>query len=324
MEKQSLIELYKKMCLIRCFEETVSEFRFDGKIYGAVHCCIGQEAVSTGVCMAMADNDYFIGTHRSHGFMIARNADINKMMAELFGKKSGTNGGRGGSLHVCDPSVNALGATGIVCSGVPIACGAAFASKYKGEKNVAVAFIGDGAANEGVFYESLNLASIWNLPVVFVIENNGLAVTTKNTTTTANIDIFKHASAFGMEGHQIDGQNVVNVYNTAKEIINRVRDNYRPEILEIKTYRFHEHAEGKGYFRMHDVGYRDNKENEERIKNCDPIRLLEEELMKSNIVESDVLIRIREDAANVIKEAVEYANKDDVPLSDTARDFVFV
>ena len=154
------IELYKSMVLIRCFEERVSQLRYTGDIYGAVHCCIGQEAVSAGVCCALETTDRIIGTHRSHGFMIAKGADINKMMAELFGRETGFNGGRGGSLHVCDPDIGALGATGIVGSGIPIACGSALASKYKNEGVVSVAFLGDGASNEGVFYESLNLSLI--------------------------------------------------------------------------------------------------------------------------------------------------------------------
>lgn len=324
MNKNILIDLYKKMCLIRYFEETVSQLRFEGQIYGAVHCCIGQEAVSAGVCGAMSLNDYFIGTHRSHGFMIARNANINKMMAELFGKQSGTNGGRGGSLHVCDPETNALGATGIVGSGIPIACGAAFASKYKGEKNVAIAFLGDGAANEGVFYESLNLASVWNLPVLFVVENNGMAVTTQNITTTANVDIYKHAFSFEMNGQQIDGQDVELVYNTAKEVIGRVREKSRPELLEIKTYRFHEHAEGKGYYRMHDVGYRDNSIIEEAIRDKDPIRITEKALIDLYKVNSEELLCIKSELSTRIRESVEFAKNDYLPQKETASGYVFV
>lgn len=324
MDREKALELYQKMCLIRCFEETVSELRFAGKLYGAVHCCIGQEAVSAGVCSALEQDDYIIGTHRSHGFMLSKGADVNKMMAELYGRRSGTNGGRGGSLHVCDPDVNALGATGIVGSGIPIACGAAFASKYKKENRVSIVFLGDGAANEGVFYESLNLASVWNLPVVFVVENNGLAVTTQNSTTTANVDIFEHASSFGIKGQVVDGQNVETVYHTTKAVLERVRVECRPEILEFKTYRFHEHAEGKGYYRMHDVGYRDTAKVEDAIINKDPIKIFEESLAISYGIGKDELEIIKGNQKKEVASARIFAEEDLLPDPATASKYVFL
>ncbi len=322
LSRERQIEFYKKMLLIRYFEERVSKLRYEGEIYGAVHCCIGQEAVSVGVCSALQKKDRIIGTHRSHGYMLAKGADVNPVMAELFGKKSGTNGGRGGSLHVCDSSVGALGATGIVGSGIPIACGSAVASKYFDEGIVSVVFLGDGASNEGIFYESLNLSSKWELPVVFVVENNGLAVTTKNTDTTANVDIYKHAESFGMQGQVIKGQDVDEVYSIFQEVIERVRKQERPELVEVKTYRFHEHAEGKGYLRMKGTGYRDEEYLGEVIEKYDPIKLYEKKLIKSGMKESD-LFSIRDEQIKIIDDSVRFARESEEPDPKSAFDYVF-
>ena len=172
------ILLLETMIRVRCFEEAVIEKKEAGLILGPIHTTIGQEAVDVGVCSALLSDDYILGTHRSHGYMIGKGANINTMMAEIYGKKTGTNGGKGGSMHVSDKSIGSLGASSIVGSGIPVACGAGFASKYKKDKKVTCVFFGDGAAHEGTFHESLNLASVWKLPIIFLLKNNGLAVTT--------------------------------------------------------------------------------------------------------------------------------------------------
>ncbi len=305
--------LLYKMLEIRCFEEHVSRLKFSGELYGAVHCCIGQEAVSVGACTALRENDYIVGNHRSHGYMLAKGVKMKPLMAEMYGKKTGTNGGRGGSLHVNDASIRALGATGIVGSGIPIACGAAFASKYNEKDDVALVFFGDGACNEGTFHESLNLASVWKLPVIFLIENNGLAVTTPNTLTTSNCNLYERANAYNMPGWRIDGQNPEEVYRKVKDASEYAREGNGPVLIEAMTYRFHEHAEGKGYLRMEHVGYRDDLEKEDWIKHRDPVKLYEEKLLAEGIIFQEELNQIKKEILQNVEAADAFAKESDNP-----------
>ena len=232
IENKLAIELLYKMMIIRVFETVVGEYKLKQQIYGMAHCCNGQEAIAVGICSALRENDFVISTHRPHGHAIAKGINTSKIMAEIFGKSTGTNGGKGGSMHICGKEVGFLPSTGIVGSGIPVACGAAFAAKYKKEKRISCAFFGDGAANEGVFYECLNYASVWKLPVLFVLENNGLAVTTQTKDTSACRDYTQLAAVYKIRAFNIDGQDVEMVYTNALEAVDFVRSKSEPMLIQ--------------------------------------------------------------------------------------------
>lgn len=266
------IDLLRTMIRIRFFEETVSFFKTKDLIGGPVHTCIGQEAVSVGVCMALSKKDYIIGNHRSHGHLIAKGTDINSLMSEVF-KWNGR------SMHVNDVSIGALCSTAIVGSGLPLACGVAFASKFKKDNKVTCVFLGDGAVNEGSFYESINLASLWQLPILFIIENNGVAVTTTLNSVSRNEHLVHRADPFNIYKQQVDGQDVEEVFDAVKRAIKKT-----PAIIEAKTMRFHEHQEGDAYEKMKDTAYRCNNEVDYWIENKDPIKLYSEKLIREKFV----------------------------------------
>jgi pyruvate dehydrogenase E1 component alpha subunit len=252
-------DLLRMMVRIRLFEEKVSEYKLKGLIKGPVHSCIGQEAVSVGVCSALGKDDYIIGNHRSHGHIIARGTDLKRLVRQIV---HGV-----GSMHVNDPSLGFILSTAIVGSGLSLACGMAYASKFKKENRVVCVFFGDGAVNEGTFHECMNISSRWGLPVLFVLENNHVAVTTINTT---HINLEEFTSAYRMDYWEVDGQNVVEVNTAAKEAIGRVREN-RPYLLEVNTHRFREHQEGAAYERMKETGYRNEIVAQYFRENEDPI-----------------------------------------------------
>jgi len=324
MENHERISLLKEMIKIRCFEEKVTEQKLSKKILGPLHTCIGQEAIDVGVCSALAAADYIVGNHRSHGYMIAKGANVNLLMAEIFGKSTGTNGGKGGSMHVSDVSVGSLGASGIVGSGLPIACGAAFASKYKNDGKISCVFFGDGSANEGTFHECLNLASIWKLPVIFLLENNGVAVTTLLDQVSVAQDLYHRAQAYGISGKKIDGQDVEAVYDSVKSAITHIKEGKGAVLIEAKTFRFHEHQEGHAYERMSDVGYRDKQEVYYWIENKDPIKILSSKLMAENIITAQEIEDIYTEENQNMEDAVEYADRSSVPCDEDAYRDIFV
>jgi pyruvate dehydrogenase E1 component alpha subunit len=247
------------MIRIRLFEEKVTELKLNGKIPGPVHTCIGQEAVSVGVCSALGKDDYVVGNHRSHGHIIARGIDLNKLVPQIFHDA--------GSMHVYDPSIGFIVSTAIVGSGLSLACGMAFASKFKKENRIVCVFFGDGAISEGTFHECMNIASMWKLPVLFVLENNHVAVTTVNK---PHIDLDKFTSAYRVGYCMIDGYDVEKVNTATSDAIKSVREN-NPVLLEIMTHRFHEHQEGVAYERMKGAGYRNEIEEQYYRENLDPI-----------------------------------------------------
>jgi acetoin:2,6-dichlorophenolindophenol oxidoreductase subunit alpha len=324
MENYEKISLLKKMIEIRCFEEKVAEQKLNGKILGPVHCCTGQEAVDVGVCSALSVHDYIMGNHRSHGYMIAKGADINLLMAEIFGKSTGTNGGKGGSMHVSDASIGGLGATGIVGSGLPVACGAAFASQYKNEGKVVCVFFGDGASNEGTFHECLNLASIWKLPIIFLLENNGVAVTTLLKNVSASLDLYNRAQSYGISSTQVDGQNVEEVYHAVKSAIATIKEGNGAVLIEAKTYRFGEHAEGYAYARMSDAGYRDKRETDYWKANKDPIKLYSNKLVEENILIDSEIEDIYAEENHIMEIAIAYADGSLFPCNEDAYHNVFI
>jgi pyruvate dehydrogenase E1 component alpha subunit len=251
--------LLRTMIRIRLFEEKVTMLKLNGKILGPVHTCIGQEAVSVGVCAALGKDDYVVGNHRSHGHIIARGIDLNKLVPQIFHDA--------GSMHVYDPSIGFIVSTAIVGSGLSLACGMAFASKFKKENRIVCVFFGDGVVSEGTFHECMNIASMWKLPVLFVLENNHVAVTTVNK---PHIDLEKLTLAYGVGYCMIDGHDVEKVNAATSDAVKSVREN-NPFLLEIMTHRFHEHQEGAAYERMKGTGYRNEIEEQYYREYLDPI-----------------------------------------------------
>lgn len=315
--------LLETMIRVRCFEEAVTEKKDIGEILGPVHTTIGQEAVDVGVCSALSPSDYIIGTHRSHGYMLGKGANMNSMMAEIYGKSTGTNGGKGGSMHVSDKSVGSLGASGIVGSGLPLACGAAFASKYRNEKRITCVFFGDGAAHEGTFHESLNLASIWQLPIIFLLKNNGLAITTPLNQTSLTENLYTRAASYSMPGHIVNGQNVEEVYKTIKSVAKYISEGNGPVLVEAKTIRFREHQEGIGYRKIANSNYRDNKKVEFDIKNNDPIKIYSDKLVLESVITIHEVNDIFEKARECVRRAVKFAEESPIPNAEEAYKNIF-
>lgn len=301
------LDLLRKMLRVRFFEEHVIKGKEAGLISGPVHTTIGQEAVDVGVCAALRSDDNIIGTHRSHGYMIAKGANIEKMMAEIYGKGTGTNGGKGGSMHVNDASIGAYGSTGIVGSGLPVACGIGFATKYKRLSNVTCVFFGDGAANEGTFHESLNLAAVWNLPIIFLLKNNGLAITTHAKNVSSVDSFYKRAEGYGIRGCLISGQDVEEVYSNISDVCQYVREGKGPVLVEIKTIRFREHQEGVSYKKISESNYRDNCNLEYDKKYNDPVAMYEQKLIDRKIIDLLSLKKIKEEELQKVINAVHFA-----------------
>src|ERR1700754_5276361 len=241
---EQLLDAYRMMRTIRDFEERVHEEFAGGDIPGFVHLYAGEEASATGVCMHLDDRDAIASTHRGHGHCIAKDVDVTGMMAEIFGKATGSCRGKGGSMHIADLSKGMLGANGIVGGGPPLICGRALASKFKGDGGVAVAFFGDGASNQGTTLESMNLASVWNLPAIFVAENNGYGEAASSTWSVAADNIADRAAGFGMPGVIVDGFDFFAVYEAAGEAIKRARQGGGPTLIEVKFTRYYGHFEG--------------------------------------------------------------------------------
>ena len=242
LDPQRLVQMLRTMILIREFDERAIALRVAGKIYGAVHPYVGQEAVAVGVCSTLTARDRVTSTHRGHGHCIAKGADIRRMMAELFGRVDGYCKGKGGSMHIADFAVGMLGANGIVGGGLPIACGAALAAQLEAKGDVTVCFFGDGAAAEGEFHEALNIASLWKLPIVFVCENNQYAANNAVAVQHPRVEIAAHASAYDIPGVTADGNDVLGVHARTSEAVARARRGDGPSLLECQTYRWHFHA----------------------------------------------------------------------------------
>ena len=306
MEKGLMVESYRKMVLIRKFEMCASKLFAQNKLPGFLHLYVGEEAVATGVCSALEVTDYITSTHRGHGHLIAKGGDVKKMMAELFAKETGYCKGKGGSMHISDRDKGILGANGIVGAGIPIATGAAFASKYKGDGRVAVSFFGDGAANRGTFHEALNMAAAFKLPAVFVCENNLFAISVCARYHMAISDISDRAAAYGMPGYSIDGNDVELVYETTKAAVERARRGEGPTLIECKTWRHRGHYEGD----PHD--YRTAEEKAEWMQK-DPIERLAKRLIEEGICTQAELDAIASDADKLLAEAIDEAEAAPVP-----------
>jgi len=302
----TLLGLYRTMLTIRLFEQRVArEFR-TGEIPGFVHMYVGEEAVASGVCANLDDSDYVTSTHRGHGHCIAKGCELGPMMAEIYGREDGLCKGRGGSMHIADFTRGMLGANAIVGGGVALATGAGLASQVRGDGRVAVAFFGDGAANQGVLHESLNLAAIWKLPVLYVCENNGFAESTPAAYATSVPDVASRAAAYGIPGVVVDGADVRDVYEAARTAVERARAAEGPTLLEVKTYRFHGHFEGDP------DRYRDD-EDRRVTREHDALARLRGELLAAGDATEDGLGVLQAELEAAISEAVEFARASPFP-----------
>jgi len=319
--KSLALELYRKMVLCRKFEEKVVELVNKNEIYGTTHEYIGEEAVAVGVCSALRRDDLITSTHRGHGHIISKGGDIKYMFAELLGRVDGYNKGKGGSMHIADVNIGVLGANGIVGAGVPIAVGAALAVKIKKIGKVVVAFFGDGASNQGVVHEAMNMAAIWDLPIIFVCENNQYAVSTSVKYSLRIENISERARAYGFEGKTIDGMDVLEVYNSSKEIISKTRSENKPFLLECKTYRYSGHFTAE---KILNLNYRTEDEINYYKSKC-PILTFSTKIINDGICTRKELDDIGNLIINQIDEAVDFARKSKLPEpSDALNDMYAV
>ncbi|WP_330583864.1 thiamine pyrophosphate-dependent dehydrogenase E1 component subunit alpha [Geosporobacter ferrireducens] len=309
-------EMLIQMLKIRKFEEKAMRLFAEGQIPGFVHLYIGEEAVATGVCANLSDEDYITSTHRGHGHILAKGGDLKEMMAELFGKETGYCKGKGGSMHIADATKGILGANGIVGAGHNIAVGAGITAQYKGTDQVCACFFGDASTNQSTFHEALNLASIWKLPVVFVCENNLYGISMSQSRHQAIQDISDRAAAYNMPGITVDGNDVFAVYEAANEAIKRARSGQGPTLIECKTYRHRGHFEGDA------TGYRSNDELEEWLKK-DPISRLEKYMLDHKTVTAEELETLKREVDQQIADAVEFANKSPYPLLESAVEDIY-
>jgi TPP-dependent pyruvate/acetoin dehydrogenase alpha subunit len=301
-------DLHERMVRIRLFETEAGRLMEAGRLPGFLHLYAGQEAVAAGVMSVLTDADQITSTHRGHGHAVAKGADLKRMYAELFGRATGYCKGRGGSMHINDLSIGMLGANGIVGAGIPIAVGAAFASAYRGDGGVAVAFFGDGASNIGSFHEAANMAAILRLPVLLVCENNGYAEFTPQRRHMLLADVADRASAYGMPGEVVDGMDALAVHAAAKEAVDRARAGGGPTLLEAKTYRYYDHQGVKGLR----IAYRTQEEVDE-WKARDPIELLEARAVAAGTATAEELAAVWDRTRTEIAEAISYAEQSPDP-----------
>ncbi len=306
-ENKGWIDYYRQMLTIRVFEEKALQMYSLNKIYGSLHLYIGEEAVAVGVCSTLKRDDYITSTHRGHGHCIAKGGDLNRMMAELLGKETGYCKGKGGSMHITDINLGHLGANGIVGGGLAIATGAALVIKIiKDTDQVVVCFFGDGALNIGEFHESLNLASLWKLPVIFVCENNLYALSNPLDKASSQIDIAKRAIAYKMPGVVVDGMDILAVRRVTQIAVKRAREGDGPTLIMANTYRFFGHS------RSDPCIYR-TKEEEDKWKNKCPLKTFSRKLIKEKVATKDSLSKIKEEILHEVNEAVEFADNSPCP-----------
>jgi TPP-dependent pyruvate/acetoin dehydrogenase alpha subunit len=318
LSKEALLDAYRVMCTIREFEERLHTEFATGEIPGFVHLYAGEEAIAAGVMAHLDENDYVASTHRGHGHSIAKGCDVKGMMFEIYGKDEGICRGKGGSMHIADLDKGMLGANGIVGGGPPLVCGVGLSAKVRGTKQVGVSFTGDGGANQGTFLESLNLASVWDLPCVFVMENNGYAEATAQAFSSKGIDIAKRADGFSMPGVVVDGHDFFAVYEAAGEAIKRAREGGGPSLIECKVNRYYGHFEGDAQT------YRAENEVEEIRKEKDCLMLFRQRVTSADLVEEEDLDKIDEEVKTLIDEAVEEAKAAPEPEPDKLLTDVYV
>jgi TPP-dependent pyruvate/acetoin dehydrogenase alpha subunit len=317
VDAKRLLDMYRRMLLIRDFETRAAEEFARGNINGHIHTYAGEEAVAVGVCANLRGDDLITSTHRGHGHCIAKGGEVKYMMAELFCRRTGYCKGKGGSLHIADISLGILGANGIVGAGIPIALGGGLSAQLKGTDSVCISFFGDGASNQGTFHESLNLASIWKLPVIFIAENNQYAQTTPQKYHMNVKSISERATAYGIPGVVVDGNDVMAVYETAREAVRRARAGAGPTLVECMTYRQRGHYEGEN------MGYRTQAEVDD-WKRRDPIPRFRQQLVKMGVASEAEAKQIEDSCQRDIEDAIRFANESPYPSPEETLEDVYV
>lgn len=316
-DRDALLWMYRTMETIRAFEERVQREFAKGDMPGFVHMYIGEEAVATGVCAHLTDEDFITSTHRGHGHCIAKGCSLPEMLAELYGRETGLCKGRGGSMHIADFRRGMLGANAIVGGGIAIATGGALSAQVRGTKQVAVAFFGDGAANQGVFHESLNLAAIWQLPAIYVCENNGWAESTPTGYSTSVADIADRSAAYGIPGIVVDGSDVLAVSEAAEAAIGRARNGQGPTLIEAKVHRLAGHYVGDPQ------GYRDRGESK-ALRAFDPITRFRGRLEELGVLTGVNIELIQKEILRELDDAVEHAKSGPWPRPEEVTAHVYV
>ena len=316
LTKDELVEFYGKMLEIRFFEEKVFELYAQNLVPGTIHLYAGEEAVAVGVCSNLRQDDYITSTHRGHGHCIAKGADLKRTMAEILGKKTGYCKGKGGSMHIADFTIGMLGATAVVGAGLPIAVGAGLSVKLRKTDQVVACFFGEGASNQGTFHESINMASVWALPVIFVCENNLYAMGTRQSRVMNIQNIADRAIGYGILGIVADGNDVLAVYEATQKAVERARKGEGPTLLECKTYR------QKGHSRVDPARYRPKEEVEEWLAR-DPIERLKTKLWKSGVLTDSEIQQIEKEALDKVEEAVKFAVESPYPTPEEALEDIY-
>jgi TPP-dependent pyruvate/acetoin dehydrogenase alpha subunit len=318
LSKEQAQWMYQKAVEIRKFEDRVHDLFGEGKLPGFVHLYAGEEAIAVGVCAHLTDQDSITSTHRGHGHCIAKGCDLDGMMAELYGKATGLCKGKGGSMHIADVSKGMLGANGIVGGGFPLACGSALTAKIKQTGAVTVCFFGDGANNEGPFHESINLASIWKLPVIFVAENNGYGEATPFHYASSCTNIADRAQAYNIPGIIVDGKDMMAVYSAAKEAVERARRGEGPTLIECKTYRNYGHFEGDAQ------KYKVEADKHSHLNDQDAITKFTKYLLEQNLLSEDELTEIDNQVEEAVSKAVVFAEQSPYPSEEELYSDVYV
>jgi pyruvate dehydrogenase E1 component alpha subunit len=317
LSKAKLLDVYERMRLIREFENRLHKDFASGKIPGFVHLYAGEEAVAVGLCANLTDRDFITSTHRGHGHCIAKGVEINGMMAEIYGKATGSCKGKGGSMHIADVSKGMLGANGIVGGGPPLACGSGLSAKVRGTDQVTVCFFGDGASNQGTTLEGMNLAGIWKLPIVFVCENNGYAETTSPKYSVSGQDISARARGFGLPSVAVDGLDFFAIYEAAYEAVGRARRGEGPTFIEAQTYRYYGHFEGDN------IKYR-NRDEEEEYRARDCLVRFRNVVTSQGLASQAELDAIDANAQRRVEEAVKFADSSPQPAKSELLTDVYV
>jgi pyruvate dehydrogenase E1 component alpha subunit len=320
LDKQTLLQMYRNMLRIRYFEERLAEESAQGNIPGLLHLYVGEEAVAVGACTPLKKEDYITSTHRGHGHCIAKGGDLGRMMAELFAKETGYCKGRGGSMHIAAPDIGIVGCSAIAGAGIPIAAGVALSIKMRGTDQVCVSFFGDGASNTGAFHEGMNLAAVWKLPVIYVLENNMYAISVAASKSSKLKNISDRAAAYGIVNVIADGMDVISVYQAVSDAAAKVRRGEGPIVVECKTYRFRGHHEGdpkKGEI------YRTKEEMEDWEKK-DPIRRLAARIINDRKASQAELDSISQETIKEVADAVAFAKESPSPRPEDAASYLFV
>ena len=317
-DKKTLLQMYRTMVTIRQFETMAGEYFAAGQIPGFIHLSIGQEGSSVGVCSCLRPDDYVATTHRGHGHMIAKGADLKRMTAELYGKATGYCKGKGGSMHIADFSIGILGANGVVAGGLPLMAGAGLSIKMRKTDQVGVVFFGDGASNRGPVHEVMNMASIWKLPLIFVVENNQWASTTPQSYSCALGDLCRRAAGYNMPGYAVDGNDVLAVRETTLKAVAAARQGEGPSMIENKTYRIRGHFEGDPQ------KYRDQAEVLTWQDKNDPIKRFQDKLVKDKILTKKDATVVWDEVKGELDAALEFARSSPYPKPEDALQDLFV